>query len=189
MIEKERDHIVKLLTKAQRALRNKNTIVLRSLSDRTIHTASIYKDIDSIVVATTIYALSKIIERERYKEYKEWPSFYNLAIKNLGLAAQNLKQNRIRQFRQRLVDIRKTANNFSSNLKGYIKEVFEKAAINKASRLYEHGVSFSETSDLLGISQWELAEYVGKTGISDVNLGITVPIKERINFTKKLFEK
>jgi hypothetical protein len=133
--------------------------------------------------------LIKIIERESYREYKEWPSFYNLAIRDLGLAAQNLRQNKLKQFRQRLVDIRKSANKFSSNLKKYIKDVFEKAAINKASRLYEHGLSLSETTDLLGISQWELAEYVGKTGISDVNLSVTVPIKQRLNFTKKLFER
>ncbi len=189
MIEKEREHIVKLLSKAHRALLKKDVILLKKLSDRTIHTASIYKDIDAIIFATTIYALSKIIEREKYQEYKEWPVFYKLALNNLELAKRKLRKDNIKGFRQSIIDIRKEANKFSSNLKRYIKEVFEKAAISKASRIYEHGMSLSETADLLGITQWELSEYVGRTGIGDVDLSVTLPVKERINFTKKLFAK
>ena len=189
MIEKEREHIIRLLTRAQKAFEKRDTIKLKSLSDQTIHTASIYKDVDAIIVAVTIYALSKLIERERYRDYKEWPIFFNLTIKNLGKSAQYLRQNKIKEFRTSLVEIRKAANKFSSNLKKYIQDVFEKAAISKASRLYEHGLSMTETTELLGISQFELSEYVGRTGISDVNLSVTSPIKKRINFTKKLFAK
>lgn len=189
MLEKEREHIIRILTRAKTAFEKRDTIKLASLSNQTIHTASIYKDIDAIIVAVTIYALSKLIERERYRDYNEWPTFFNLTIKNLGKAAQNLRQDKIKEFRNNLVEIRKSANKFSSHLKKYIQDVFEKAAISKASRLYEHGVSFSETVDLLGISQFELSEYVGRTGIGDVDISITMPIKERINFTKKLFGK
>jgi hypothetical protein len=189
MIEKERDHIIRLLTRAQKAFEKRDTIKLKNLSNQTVHTASIYKDVDAIIVAVTIYALSKLIERERYRDYKEWPIFFNLTIKNLGKAAQYLRQNKKKEFRTSLVEIRKAANKFSSNLKKYIQDVFEKAAISKASRLYEHGLSMTETTELLGISQFELSEYVGRTGISDVNLSVTSPIKERINFAKKLFAK
>jgi hypothetical protein len=189
MIEKERNHIIKLLRKAQKALQNNDNLLLKKLSNQTIHTASIYKDIDSIVVAVTVYALSKIIEREKYRDYKEWSVFFNLSVKNLGLASKHLKKNEVKQFRNSLVEIRKAADNFSSNLKHYIKQVFDRAAIKKASRLYEHGLSLSETTELLGITQWELSEYVGKTGIGDVDLSITKNVKERINFTKKLFGK
>ena len=37
-----------------------------------------------------------------------------------------------------------------------------------------------KTAKLLGISIWELAEYSGQTGISNVNLSITLDVKERI---------
>ena len=52
--------------------------------------------------------------------------------------------------------------------------------IKKASRIYEHGISMQKTAKLLGISIWELAEYSGQTGISNVNLSITLDVKERI---------
>jgi hypothetical protein len=186
---KERENIVDILNKAKRALQEDDVILLRQLSNRTVHTASIYKDLDSILVAVTVYALSKIIERKKFEEYKSWPNFFNICVQNIELAEQNLRQDKIKEFRENLVEIRKAAEKLSGNLKKYITDIFERAAVNKASRLYEHGLSLSETAELFGITQWELAEYVGRTGISDVDLSLTMPVKERINFTKKLFGK
>ena len=71
-------------------------------------------------------------------------------------------------------------------LKIHIKEVFEKARINKASRLYEHGISAGRTADLLGISTWELMDYSGTTGLADK--GITKDVKERIKIARELFK-
>ncbi|MCX8194418.1 MAG: hypothetical protein N3G19_03635, partial [Candidatus Pacearchaeota archaeon] len=85
-------------------------------------------------------------------------------------------------------DIRRAVDLLSGHLKIYIQDVFRKAQINKASRLYEHGISAAETAELLGITQFELSEYTGRTGIADVDLSITMPIKTRLNFTKTLFE-
>jgi len=186
---KERENIIDILNKAKKALQEDNVILLKQLSNRTVHTASIYKDVDSILVAVTVYALSKIIERKNFEKHKSWPNFFSVCIKNIELAEQNVRQNNVKEFRDNLVEIRKAAEKLSGNLKKYITDIFERAAVNKASRLYEHGLSLSETAELFGITQWELAEYVGRTGISDVDLNLTMPIKERINFTKKLFEK
>jgi len=44
------------------------------------------------------------------------------------------------------------------------------------------------TAKLLGITVWELAEYAGQTGISDVNLNITLPIKKRIRIAEEIFK-
>ena len=71
-------------------------------------------------------------------------------------------------------------------MRNYIKDVFRKAEINKASRIYEHGISMQKTAELLGISIFELAEYAGSTGIGDVNLSITKDIGERIKIAKEI---
>ena len=75
---------------------------------------------------------------------------------------------------------RKTLESNSISLKNYIQDVLKKAAINKGSRIYEHGVSMGQTAKLLGITPWELAEYSGQTGSADVNLSITLDVKKRI---------
>lgn len=186
--EVERKNIIEILKNAKKAIKTDDAILLKEMSNRTIHSASIYKDPDSILIAVTIYALSKIIERKKYREYKEWPYFFNRINKDIKKALFHLEKNLFKEFREDLHDIRKAANQLSGHLRLYIQDVFRRASINKASRIYEHGISMTETASLLDITPWELAEYVGTTGISDVDLSITMPIKERINFVKKLFE-
>ena len=44
-----------------------------------------------------------------------------------------------------------------------------------------------KTAKILGVSVWELAEYAGKTGIGDVNLGITLPLNQRIKQAEEIF--
>lgn len=186
--EDEKRNILDILKKARKAVKTDDVLLLKEISNHTVHSASIFKDPDSVAIAVTIYALSKIIERKKYEEYSEWPSFFSRITKDIDKALANLEKNQFKEFREDLQNIRRAANKLSGHLKLYIQDVFRKASINKASRLYEHGISMEETARLLDITAWELAEYVGRTGISDVDLSVTMPIKERINFAKKLFE-
>ncbi|MCS7134473.1 MAG: hypothetical protein NZ889_01280 [Candidatus Pacearchaeota archaeon] len=183
----EKDNILFVLKNAKEAIEKKDPVLLREMSNRTIHSASIYKDPDAVMVAVTTYALSKILERENYRNYPEWEPFVELCSKFLENAISSLEKNNLKAFRKNMIKIRKQTEKITSKLKDYISEVFKKAAINKASRIYEHGISRAETAELLGITQWELAEYVGITGIPDVNLGITKSIKDRINLARDLF--
>ncbi len=185
--EVERKNILLILKNTRKALKTEDVLLLRDMSNRTIHGVSIYKDPDSIVIAVTIYALSKIIARKDYKQHKDWQVFLSRVSKDIDKAIEHLEKNNIKTFHEDMQNIRKAANNISGSLKHYIKDVFRMAQINKASRIYEHGISRAETSRLLGITQFELAEYIGKTGIADVTLSLTTPIKERIKFTRSLF--
>jgi len=45
-----------------------------------------------------------------------------------------------------------------------------------------------QTAKLLGITIWELAEYAGQTGISDVNLTVTMPVEKRLKQAQEMFE-
>ena len=61
------------------------------------------------------------------------------------------------------------------------------AKINKASKIYEHGISMEKTAKILGITLWELAEYSGRTGIGNVNLGVTMQLDDRIKLAEEIF--
>lgn len=185
----EKEHVLQVLKDTISALEEEDVLALKELSNKTVHMSSIAQDPDNIIIAVIIYALSKIIERRKYKTYKDWPRFqaeYTSHIKNSITALEN---NKIKKFRKEMSSIRHDINKLSGNLKNYIKEVFRKAEINKASRIYEHGISMEKTSELLGITLWELAEYAGQTGIGDVNLSVTLPIKTRIKIAFDILEK
>ncbi len=185
----EKEHILEILEQTKRAIKEEDVIKLKELSNNTIHTSSIYQDPDNIALAVIIYSLSKIIERRNYKEYKEFDSFKKTYEKSIHKSIQFLKNNELEQYREQINQIRKTIEQLSGKLKVYIQDVFRKAQINKASRIYEHGISIEQTAKILGISVWELAEYAGKTGISNVNLSVTLPVKKRIKLTEDFFKK
>lgn len=180
----EKENILDILKKSKQALTDKNTVLLKQLSDRTIHTASIYQDSDNISVAIIIYSLSKIIERKKYEEYKSWDKFYNQYTSQLDKMIVNLEKDNIEGFRENISKIRQLINQLSGSFRKNIQDVFRKASINKASKIYEHGISMEQTSKLLGISIWELAEYAGQTGVSDVNYNITMKQSDRIKYLK-----
>ncbi|UCD20914.1 MAG: hypothetical protein JSW08_04060 [archaeon] len=186
MIEKE--HTLRVLKKTIKTLKARDMTMLRTLSNQTIHTASVYQDPDAIALAVTIYALSKIVERENYRHYPDWKPFIKSCLSYLDKTITYLEKGDMKRFRNNLMGIRGEIENISSKLKEYIKEVFRKAAISKASRIYEHGISRAETAKLLGITQWELAEYVGRTGIADIRLSVTRTVRDRIKLAQSLFK-
>ena len=175
----ERSNLIHILRRSKVAVNNKDVFVLKNLSNSTIHSAAIHQDTDSISVAVLIYSLSKIVGRMKYSAYKDWPAFIKAVNSGLDEASHALEQNDIESFRNALTKLRKTMAKPSGNLKSHIENVFKRAKINKASRLYEHGISLGQTASILGISLFELSEYAGRTGIPDVQLSVTMPLKER----------
>ena len=185
----EKRHILKVLKKTYSALVKKDNLKIKNLSDKVIHNASITQDTDVVYVAVIIYSLSKLLEREQYKSYKNWENFYKKYVDCIGHLIQALENDDEAEFHKHIDELTDNINGLSGQLRIYIKDVFQKAKINKASRIYEHGVSMEKVAKILGISVWELAEYVGQTHVADVNLAVTMPIRKRIELVEEVFTK
>jgi len=185
----ERDNVLRVLRETRNAVRNEDIGKLKELSNQTIHTASIYQDSDNIAIAVIIYALSKIMERKNYQNYRNWGKFFREFNQCIERGIHALEKGQDEYFHSQIQCIRSNINHLTGNLKRQIQDVFKKAEINKASRIYEHGISMEQTAKLLGISLWDLAEYAGTTGIGDVNLSITLPVRQRIKYAVDIFEK
>ena len=181
-------NIIEVLEKARKALKQEDVIAIKDLSNRTIHSSSIGQDPDNINIAVILYALSKILERTRYREMTGWDKFEKTYTDSLENALKALKKNNIELYRSQIDRIKEAVNNLSGHLKIYIEAVFRKAEINKASRIYEHGISREVAAKILGISIWELNEYVGRTGIADVDLAYTLDIRQRIKNAEGIFK-
>ena len=57
----EKNHVLEILKQAVIAIKGENIILLRELSNKTINSASIYQDADSIALAVNIYASENVI--------------------------------------------------------------------------------------------------------------------------------
>ncbi len=181
------ENIRKILEQTLYAIENDNPHPLKELSDQTIHTAST-GDLDNIMVAIIVYSLGKILSRPDYRSLKGWNAFNKIVITSLKCSINDLKENNEKRFREDFFMIRKAINKIDGKLKKYIETVFEKAEINKGSRIYEHGISAGKTANLLGITLYELQSYTGQTGISDVSLNQTENIKKRIKLVEDFFK-
>jgi hypothetical protein len=183
----EKENVLRILRETLEAIKREDAIKLKDLSNQTIHTASLSQDPDNIAIAVIVYSLSKIIERTSYKDKMGWGKFYKNTVYHLEHSIRAIERNNEKHLRTHLEGISKKIGGISGKLKKYIQEVFMKAQINKASRIYEHGISMEKTAKLLGITLWDLASYAGQTGIADVNLGKTMEIKNRIKIAEEIF--
>jgi len=183
----EKENILRILEGTKKAIEEEDVVKLKDLSNQTIHTASITQDADNISIAVVVYSISKIIERKKYQIYPKWEEFYATITSLINNLIRDLKKKDDKKLSQDLGLIQKSINKLSGDFKKYIKDVFRKASINKASRIYEHGISMEKTASLLGITMFELASYAGQTGISDIPISKTMEVKARIKLAMEMF--
>ena len=183
----EHEHVENLLQKAKEAARKDDIAELRNLSDQTIHAAAIHQDTDNVLVAVILYSLSKLIERKESYSEKDFNKYLNYYLKTIEFSRVCISKDDCSLFRNRINEVMKVPG-LSKNLKQSIQDVFRKARINKASKIYEHGISMEATANLLGISLWELAEYSGQVQGHDMGFNEAIDIKKRIKTAMEFFE-
>jgi len=172
---------------SQKALKTNNSVHLQSLSNKTVHSASVQQNTEHILMAVIIYSLSKLIHRKNSIQIKNWENFVKKINSIFDLSIKSLRDKNQDAFSQHLARAINTIKNVSGTLKPYIKEVLRKASINKASKIYEHGISLGQTAKLLGLSQWELATYIGQKNIPDIKYNTTLNIKNRAKMALDFF--
>jgi hypothetical protein len=181
-------NILKIFEEAKKAIKENNTAKLKSLSNQTNNTASRTHDPDNIAVAVIIYSLGKILERENYRNYFNWEKFYKNLLIYFDKEINALKNNNEKEISKTLKLIRGTISNLSRKLKIYISDVFRKAQINKALKIYEHGISLEKTANLLGITMFELANYSGQKKSFSFLEEKAQSVRKRIKIAENMFK-
>jgi hypothetical protein len=184
----EKENILRIFQEAKIAIKNNDSIKLKELSNQTNNTASLTQDPDNIAVAVAVYSMSKIIERTEYRNFAGWKDFYQAIILAVDNSIDAIKKDDSRRLSESLVSIRKAVSKLSGKLKDYIQDVFRKAQINKASKIYEHGISMEKTASLLGITMFELASYAGQKPDGSGSLSKTIDVKLRVKTAMEMFK-
>ncbi len=158
--------ILRVLAEAITALQQGKDDELAMLSNKVIHDATIFQDEDSLAVATLMYAVGKVMERAE-ETNKPKPDF----IPRLKELDALLSQDNIPAFREQLRHIFDAISSQDDRLHLFVESVIRKAQLKKAAKIHEHGISIARASEMLGVSQWELLSYLGKTTIPEVESG------------------
>ena len=183
----EVSHVINVLEQTKEALIQEDVIKLRELSNQTIHSASVFQDTGSITIAVIVYALSKIIEKRETLKIINWKIFIKKIEGIISLSIKALKEDKIDKYEKYMALLRKTISSTALNIKPYIQDVLRKASINKASKIYEHGISLGQTAEILGITEWELSEYSGQTRVADTGYNITLGVAKRAKMALEFF--
>lgn len=158
----------------------KDILELRELSNHTVRNASVFQDYCSISLAVLVYALSKIMARYPQESYE-----YSQILKFFQAEREHLINDDQNSFTDVMKKLFSVISKIDSKIKLYLQEVISQAQIKKGSHLCEHGLSCAKASEILGISQWDLMNYLGKTNIVEYLPGIDV--KNRLKFARRLF--
>ncbi len=178
MNEVVRTDIIRVFADCIRMIDDNDISGLRAISDHVIHNASIFQDEDSVACAVIIYAISKIYEQDG--------KVNNQISNNLRKVRDTLEKNDLVRYKENMQSLYKNISSVDSKIHKYVDEVIEKARVKKGSKIYDHGISMSQSAQVLGTSIWELMNYVGKTRISD-SYDEGVSIKKRLETARSLF--
>lgn len=170
--------ILNVLRQSVLVIKKNELFRLRELSDMVIHNATIFQDKYTITIAVTVYSMSKI--------YKTKSDVNLFLLPHLEDAIKFLEQGKLNLYEAEIKNIIKDISK-NNKTKYYIEEVLERAQIKKASRMFEHGISMGQVADALGVSLWDLMDYIGKTRIID-DFDRHINMKERLEFTRGLFK-
>lgn len=176
-----REDILNTLQDVIRAIKDQDFVKLRELSNHMIHDASIFQEDDPLALAVLVYALSKVYQRcvERNKSCP-------VVLPALERAREVLAQDDEDSYRTVIKNLLREVGEMDNQMKLYIQEVIENARIKKGSKIHEHGISIARTSEILGVSQWELKTYIGQQ--HEENHYDGVRIEDRIRFTRNMFQ-
>lgn len=177
-----KEDILSVLKQAVDILKSAETPVqdLSELSNHVIHDASIFQDEDSVSIAVLIYALSNVVEYCHEKNIS-----YASLIKNVEKAHKQLAKNDVYNYKKTVKQLFRQIKDIDKKLKLYVKEVIDRARIKKGSKLHQHGISIAKASEILGLTQWELQDYIGKQKYFDIR---EIPAKKRLKTAREAFQ-
>lgn len=176
-----REDILGTLQEVIRAIKDQDFVKLRELSNHTIHDASIFQEDDPLALAVLVYALSKVFLRCAEKN-QSCPA----VLPAIERAREVLAQGDEDSYRSLIKNLLREIGDIDQQMKLYVQEVVQNARIKKGSKIHEHGISIARTAEILGVSQWELQNYIGQQ--QEENHYDGVRIEDRINFSRGLFK-
>jgi hypothetical protein len=170
--------IIHIIDSGIDSLQKRDFSPLKVLSNETVHNASIFHDEASVTIAVIMYAMSKIAFRPRFNLNKGITCLINMkgALISSDAELYTLEQNKLLNY----------INSIDFRLSNFVEHVLVEAQIKKGWKLYDHGLSIETSADFLGISQWDLMNYLGNTRPLEINDRKT-DIKSRLEFARRLF--
>ena len=153
---------------------------LQALSDELIEDVAVYKDLDVVSLAVLIYSFFKVMVDIKPKEYQK-------LVAELKLAKKYLEQEDFGKYNDNVKKVDGPVRPCNAKIKMHLQDVMHAARIKKSASLLKKGLSIGQAGGLMGLSNWDLQQYVGKTTFMDQHIEVR-PALSRLKTAMKIFQ-
>ena len=183
MIDEIKKEIIYDLNKAVEILSKKDAKdleELQQLSNHAIEDVAAHKDLDLVTVTVLMYSLYKIVQTLSEKDY-------DIIQRHLENARNSLEGGNLGKYNSAIRLLYETVRSCNVKVKQHLEDVMHAARIKKGAILLQKGLSIGQAAGLMGLSNWDLQVYAGKT-ITFEQHKEKIPVKKRMLSALKIFE-
>ena len=159
MKKEVREEILYDIKKASEILQEKEAHdleELQELSNHAIEDVAVHKDLDLIAMTVLLYSIYKVATLLKKEDYALLKKYLDLASHHMGTNDYG----RYNSNMKRMFELVKSCN---AKVKKHLQDVLHAARIKKGTVLLEKGLSIGQAAGLMGLSNWDLQAYAGKT--------------------------
>ncbi len=152
---------------------------LKELSEHAIEDIAARKDLELVSVTVLLYSLYKTVGNMAEEDYRD-------LLKSLTDARDNLQQNNLGRYNGSIRTAYEIIRRCNAKVREHLQDVMHAARIKKGSSLLQRGLSIGQAAGLMGLSNWDLQPYAGKTTVFEAHHE-AVPASRRLAQALKLF--
>lgn len=152
---------------------------LKELSDHSIEDVAVHKDLDLISVSVFVYSLYKILGSLNPQDLEE-------IMKLVDNAKESLEKNNLKRYNYCIKSLFDQIKKSHAPVKEHLQDVMQAARIKKGAVLLQKGLSIGQAAGLMGLSNWDLQEYAGKTTFSEQHRE-KMPVIKRVKTALEIF--
>jgi hypothetical protein len=167
------------LEKAVASLEQRNFVQLEKLSEHTIEDVAVQKDLELVTVTVLLYSLFKVAKSLSDEEIAA-------IVKSLTFTGKHLQQGNLGGYNRGIKKLYRLVKQDSAEVKMHLQNVMNAARIKKGTSLLQRGLSIGQAAGLMGLSNWDLQIYAGKTTALDPH-DEKLPATKRVKTAMKLF--
>ncbi|MBI2112365.1 hypothetical protein HYT52_02410 [Candidatus Woesearchaeota archaeon] len=152
---------------------------LKELSNHAIDDVAAHKDLDLVTITVLIYSLYKTCKSLGKRDH-------DAVLRELENAKRYLSQHSFSRYNSSVRNIFTIIRRSDEKVKEHLNDVMHAAKIKKGTVLLERGLSIGQAAGLMGLSNWDLQSYAGRSTALVQHQEI-IPVKKRVLAALKIF--
>lgn len=152
---------------------------LGKLSDHAVQDVALYKDLELVSITVLLYSLYKVGMNLSKEDYRD-------VLKELKSAQDTLQQGALGRYNRYIQSLFQLVKKSNAKIKEHLDDVMQAARIKKGTSLLQRGLSIGQAAGIMGLSNWDLQQYAGKTTALEQHTE-KIPGDKRVRAAFKLF--